>query len=187
VFCLRRFSRIHPREKRNIISSLDIFSIVFGGGAYNALQPERWGVPVGGVLRRLCLSLRLWIPPTAVQTCCYLLPTTWMCALRDSSIPHGPPFFLLLLLLHLFLLESAFPFPRRFLGLRLRSAERDGCCVMSVIALILPFSQRCNFFMLLPNLYGAIICILCMITFPLPAVWQSRGPMPPRVIIVGVS
>ena len=28
-----------------------------------------------------------------------------------------------------------------------------GCCVMSVIALILPFSQCFNLFMLLPNLY----------------------------------
>lgn len=55
------------------------------------------------------------------------------------------------------------------------SGQRDGCCVMSVIALILPFSQHFNLFMLLPNLYWAIICILYMITFPLPAVWQLWG------------
>lgn len=55
------------------------------------------------------------------------------------------------------------------------SGQRDGCCVMSVIALILPFSQHFNLFMLLPNLYWAIICILYMITFPLPVVWQLWG------------
>lgn len=41
---------------------------------------------------------------------------------------------------------------------------------MSVIVLILPFSQHFNLFMLLPNLYWAIICILYMIIFPLPVV-----------------
>lgn len=50
------------------------------------------------------------------------------------------------------------------------SGQRDGCCVMSVIVLILPFSQHFNLFMLLPNLYWAIICILYMIIFPLPVV-----------------
>lgn len=58
------------------------------------------------------------------------------------------------------------------------SGQRDGCCVMSVIALILPFSQHFNLFMLLPNLYWAIICILYMITFPLPVVWQLWGLHP---------
>lgn len=33
-----------------------------------------------------------------------------------------------------------------------QSGQKDGCCVMSVIAAILPFSQHFNFFMLLPNL-----------------------------------
>lgn len=37
----------------------------------------------------------LSIPPTAVQTCSYFLPPSWMCALRDSSIPHNPAFSLL--------------------------------------------------------------------------------------------
>lgn len=36
---------------------------------------------------------------------------------------------------------------------------------MSVIALILPFSQRFNLFMLLPNLYWAKMCILYVIRF----------------------
>lgn len=55
------------------------------------------------------------------------------------------------------------------------SGQRDGCRVMSVIALILPFSQHFNLFMLLPNLYWPIICILYMITFPLPRVWAIMG------------
>lgn len=38
--------------------------------------------------------------------------------------------------------------------------QRDGCCVMSVIVLILPFSQHFNSFMLLPNFYWLIIWIL---------------------------
>jgi hypothetical protein len=53
-----------------------------------------------------------------------------------------------------------------------QSGQKDGCCVMSVIAAILPFSQRFNFFMLLPNLNWDIICILYMITFPLSVIWQ---------------
>lgn len=55
------------------------------------------------------------------------------------------------------------------------SGQGDGCCVMSVIALILLFSQHFNSFMLLPNLYWAIICILYMITFPLPVVLAIMG------------
>lgn len=39
---------------------------------------------------------------------------------------------------------------------------------MSVIVLILPFSQHFNSFMLLLNFYWLIICILYMMTFPLP-------------------
>lgn len=126
-----------------------------------ALQQE-------GVPQRLCLFAPLRIPPTAVQTCCYFLPPTcWMCALRDSSIPRNPAFSLL----HFFM-DSPFLFSVFFSP---DSGQRDGCCVMSVIALILPFSQHFNLFMLLPNLYWAIICILYMITFPLPVVWQLWG------------
>ena len=115
----------------------------------------------------------LGIPPTAVQTRCYFLTPRWMCALRDSSIPHNPPFyFSLFSLLHATFMDSPFLFSVFFSP---DSGQRDGCCVISVIALILPFSQHFNLFMLLPNLYWAIICILYMITFPLPVVWQLWG------------
>lgn len=69
-------------------------------------------------------------------------------------------------------MDSAFLF---FLLLSPVSGQRDGCCVMSVIVLILLFSQRFNSFMLLPNFYWLIICILCMITFPLPGLCQLWG------------
>lgn len=105
----------------------------------------------------------LMIPPTAVQTRCYFLPPYWMYALKDSNIPHNPPFFFFS------------PFSTFMDFAFLYSGQRDGCCVMSVIALILPFSQHFNLFMLLPNLNWAIICILYMITFPLAVVWQLWG------------
>lgn len=53
--------------------------------------------------------------------------------------------------------------------------QRDGCCVISVIVLILPFSERAHLCVLLPNVYWLIICILYMITSPLPAVGQLWG------------
>lgn len=116
---------------------------------------------------RTYLNVHFWFPTTAVQTCCYFLPQTWMCALRDSNIPHSPPFFP-----SSTFMDSAFLFSASFSpGL----GQRDGCCVMSVIVLILPFSQYFNLFMLLPNLYWVIICILYMIMFPLPVVTQLWG------------
>lgn len=125
-----------------------------------ALQQE-------GVLPRLCLQVRLRIPPTAVQTCCLFSASDLdVCIKRfqhssQSSLFPSSTF-----------MDSAFLFSVFFSP---DSGQRDGCCVMSVIALILPFSQHFNLFMLLPNLYWAIICILYMITFPLPVVWQLWG------------
>ena len=142
-------------KKNNVILSLlHCAHLYYFDISTVALQPE-------GALPQLCLLL---IP--AVQTCHYFLLRTWMCALKDSGIPCGPPF------PSSTFMDCTFLFS---LFLSPDSGQRDGYCVMSVIVLILLFSQHFNLFMLLPNLYWAIICILYMIAFPLPVIWQLWG------------
>ena len=131
----------------------------------------------GGHTWGLCVYLHVCFPPLAVQTRCYFLPQMLVPCI--SKFRHSAQSFC-------FFMDFAFLF-LSFLQLRERQREREGemererlrvqcygCCVMSVIALILPFSQCFNLFMLLPNLYwgggvagAGIICILYMITFPL--------------------
>lgn len=159
---IRLIKQMFPFEKHYLLTWL--FSVVVRSISISniiciaALQQEGTQTTVS--------SAPLRIPSTAVQTCWYVLPPTWMCVLRDSSIPHNPPFFPPPLLW--------IP-PSCSLFFSPDSGQRDSCCVMRVIVLILPFSQHFNLFMLLPNLYWAIICILYMITFPLPVVWQLWG------------
>lgn len=80
--------QIFPFKKKIIIFSLYISPLFYGISCFFSFysSPAAIASVSLGPLR---------IPPTAVQTCCYFLRPTWMCALRDSSIPHNPPFSLL--------------------------------------------------------------------------------------------
>ena len=140
------------------------FAIVFGSITYIVFIA---GLQRGGVLPRLCLfrstqdssdccSDMLLFSASDLDVCI----KRFLHSSQSSYLPSST------------FMDSAFLFLVFFSP---DSGQGDGCCVMSVIALILPFSQHFNSFMLLPNLYWAIICILYMITFPLPVVWQLWG------------